>query len=259
MMKHFLFIILILLVNDCSFAQKKYVMVIHGGAGTILKKNMTAESENQYRQKLKEALEAGFKELNVGSSGVDAVVAAIKVLEDSPLFNAGKGSVFTHDGKNEMDASIMNGANEKAGSVAGVHNIKNPITAARAIMEKSLHVMMIGEGAEIFAKENGLTIVDPSYFRTEKSWNNLQKLLEAEKNQSVQQFQNKDEKFGTVGAVALDRRGNIAAGTSTGGMTNKRFGRVGDSPIIGAGTYANKGRSFLYRLGRILYKRCCRF
>lgn len=207
------------------------VMVIHGGAGTILKKNMTPEKEAAYRAALKQALTTGYQLLKSGKSSLDAVEATVRILEDNPLFNAGKGAVFTHDGKNEMDAAIMNGKTLAAGAVAGVSTIKNPITAARAVMEKSAHVMMSGRGAEQFAKEAGLEIVDPKYFRTQDRWDGLQRAL---KQDSL-----KDNKFGTVGAVALDKAGNLAAATSTGGMTNKKYGRIGDSPIIGAGTYAN--------------------
>lgn len=229
-----------------SFAQKKYVMVIHGGAGTITRANLSPEMEKQYRAKLTEALQKGYEQIKAGKSSLDAVTAAIIVMENSPLFNAGKGSVFTADGKNEMDAAIMNGTNLKAGAVAEVGNIKNPILAARAVMEKSEHVMLEGRGAEQFAKEQGLEIVDPKYFWTKSRWESLQKVKELEKkkttaipNQKIPNYAVIDKKFGTVGAVALDKNGNLAAGTSTGGMTNKKFGRVGDSPIIGAGTYAN--------------------
>lgn len=227
------------------------VLVIHGGAGTILRKNMTPEQEQVYRASLNAALQAGYAILKDGGSSVDAVEAAIKIMEDNPLFNAGKGAVFTHEGKNEMDAAIMNGKKLAAGSVASVTTIKNPITAARAVMEKSEHVMLIGRGAEQFAKEQGLDIVDPSYFYTESRWNALQRLLKQDSAKTeldhsapkqtslLKQPENKDYKYGTVGAVALDRQGNLAAATSTGGMTNKKFGRVGDAPIIGAGTYAN--------------------
>jgi beta-aspartyl-peptidase (threonine type) len=227
---------------------KKYVMVIHGGAGTILKKNMTREKEEAYTAALKQALAAGYEKIKAGKSSLDAVEAAIKILEDNPLFNAGKGAVFTHDGRNEMDAAIMNGKDLSAGAVAGVTIIKNPISAARAVMEKSEHVMMAGPGAEKFAKEAGLEIVDPKYFFTKERWQSLQKAIKEDslKNKLNQGFNesklgtiNRDYKFGTVGAVALDKEGNLAAGTSTGGMTNKKYGRIGDSPIIGAGTYAN--------------------
>lgn len=212
-----------------------WVIVIHGGAGNINPDEMTAEKERQYRDKLKEALEKGATVLDSGGSSLDAVVAAINILEDSPLFNAGKGAVFNADGVNELDASIMDGKTLNAGAVAGVTTIKNPIDAARLVMEKSGHVMLIKEGAEKFARENGLEMVDPSYFFTENRWNALQ---EAKKREQ-QNLENKTKKGGTVGCVALDKQGNLAAGTSTGGMTNKMYGRVGDSPIIGAGTFAN--------------------
>lgn len=243
--------LIIVLTGACMtgvFAQK-YVMVIHGGAGTILKSSMTEEKEKAYRAALTKALQQGYSVIQSGKPSLDAVEAAIHVLEDSPLFNAGKGAVFTHDGRNEMDASIMNGETLEAGAVAGVTTIRNPISAARAVMEKSEHVMMVGQGAEKFAKEAGLTLVDPSYFRTEERWKGLQKAIEEDSTKSVLDhgnrkaalmgIKNRDNKFGTVGAVALDKKGNLAAGTSTGGMTNKKYGRVGDAPIIGAGTYAN--------------------
>lgn len=227
----------------------KYVMVIHGGAGTILKSTMTPEKEAAYTAALTKALETGYAAIKEGKSSLDAVEATIHILEDSPLFNAGKGAVFTNEGKNEMDAAIMDGSNLKAGSVAGVKVIKNPISAARAVMEKSEHVMMAGAGAEKFAQQAGLTIVDPSYFFTQDRWDGLQKAIKEDSTKSVLDHgnkktykpgtRNKDNKFGTVGCVALDNKGNLAAGTSTGGMTNKKFGRIGDAPIIGSGTYAN--------------------
>ena len=229
-------------------AGTKYAMVIHGGAGTILKKNMTPEKEQAYIAALTQALTAGYKKIKAGKSSLDAVEAAINILEDNPLFNAGKGAVFTHDGRNEMDAAIMNGKNLSAGAVAGVTIIRNPISAARAVMEKSEHVMMAGTGAEKFAKEVGLEIVAPKYFFTKERWQGLQNAIKKDslKNKLDHSFNdsklgtiNTDYKFGTVGAVALDKDGNLAAGTSTGGMTNKKYGRIGDSPIIGAGTYAN--------------------
>lgn len=229
--------------------QDKVVLVIHGGAGTILKKYMTAEKEKAYREALTESLTKGFEVIKKGGESEEAVIEAIKVMEDSPLFNAGKGAVFTHEGKNEMDASLMLGHTMQAGAVAGVTTIKNPITAAKTVLRNSAHVMMVGKGAEEFAQKQGLELVDPSYFKTEERWNSLQKVIEKDKDkmeldhdaktQAYVSFNFVDEKFGTVGAVALDQKGHIAAGTSTGGMTNKRFGRVGDSPIIGAGTYAN--------------------
>lgn len=227
-------------------AQKKYVLVIHGGAGTIIKSNMTAKQEDEYKAKLTEALKAGYAEIQKGNSSVDAVAASIMIMEDSPLFNAGKGAVFTAEGTNELDASIMYGKDKSAGAIAGVHTIKNPITAAIAVMQKSEHVMLSGVGAEEFAKEQKLDIVDPSYFWTKNRWEGLQKLKQKEKTTTKKVSQSTlpesyeiDQKFGTVGAVALDKSGNIAAGTSTGGMTNKKYGRIGDAPIIGAGTYAN--------------------
>lgn len=225
---------------------KHFAIVIHGGAGTILPQNMTADLEKAYKERLQAALSAGFTVLEKGGSSTDAVEAAIKIMEDSPLFNAGKGSVFTNDGKNEMDAAIMDGKTLKAGAVAGVRVIKNPVSAARAVMDKSNHVMMIGKGAEKFALECKLEIVDTAYFFEERRWKQLLKAKKEEKQildhsdtSGINDIDLKDKKFGTVGAVALDKDGNLSAATSTGGMTNKRFGRVGDSPIIGAGTYAD--------------------
>ncbi len=224
-------------------------LVIHGGAGVLAKSAMTPEKEKEFRAKLEEAVLAGYKALQSGKSSLDAVEIAIRILEDSPLFNAGKGAVFTNDGKNELDASIMDGKTLGAGAVAGVHRVKNPITLARAVMEKSEHVMMIGDGAEKFAAQQKIELVDPKYFWTQPRWDALQKILKEEKEKSEKGEKGKSltadlsaqpsNKFGTVGAVALDRNGDLAAGTSTGGMTNKKFGRVGDAPIIGAGTYAN--------------------
>lgn len=215
--------------------------IIHGGAGVIRKGTLSPEREKEYKDKLREAVLAGYKALQAGKSSLDAVEIAIRILEDSPLFNAGKGAVFTNDGKNELDASIMDGKTLGAGAVAGVHRVKNPITLARAVMEKSPHVMMIGEGAEKFAAEQKIELVDPKYFWTQPRWDALQQILKQEAEKKVGDLA-KDEpmnRFGTVGAVALDKNGNLAAGTSTGGMTNKKYGRVGDAPIIGAGTYAN--------------------
>lgn len=244
-MKKGVFLLSLILKLSFAFAQQgKVVLAIHGGAGTITRKNMTPEQEQKYRDKLSEALNAGYDTLQKGATSIIGVETAIKILEDSPLFNAGKGSVFTNDGKNEMDAAIMDGSNLKAGSVAGVRTIKNPITAARAVMEKSVHVMMTGRGAEKFAAEKGIEIVDTSYFFYEERWKQLQKVKQKEIEKTKTDTSGRlerplDEKFGTVGAVALDKLGNLAAATSTGGMTNKRYGRVGDAPIIGAGTYAN--------------------
>ncbi|NOU60881.1 isoaspartyl peptidase/L-asparaginase family protein [Marinifilum caeruleilacunae] len=213
--------------------QLEYALCIHGGAGTILKKNMTPEKEKAYFDKLDEALSVGDSVLKNGGSALDAVELTIHVLENSPLFNAGKGAVFTHSGKNELDASIMWGKDLNAGAVAGVGDIKNPISAARKVMENSEHVMLSGKGASEFAVQEGLEMVDSSFFFTEKRWNYLQKILKKEREMT------QTDRHGTVGCVALDKNGNLAAGTSTGGMTNKKFGRIGDSPIIGAGTYAN--------------------
>ena len=215
--------------------------MIHGGAGVIRRGSLTPEREKEYRAKLKEAVEAGYAALRSGKDGIDAVEAAIVILEDSPLFNAGKGAVFTADGKNELDASVMLGKNQNAGAVAGLRRIKNPIKLARGVMEKSVHVMMIGDGAEAFAKTLKLEFVPEKYFWTQRRWDSLQRAIEREKKKdgSLSALLDQPEyKFGTVGAVALDRKGNLTAGTSTGGMTYKRFGRVGDVPVIGAGTYA---------------------
>ena len=238
----------------------KITLVLHGGAGTITRANMTPEKEKAYREVLNTALQKGYSVLKQGGTSVEAVAATIMVMEDSPLFNAGKGAVFTNEGKNELDAAIMEGKMLKAGAIAGVTTIKNPIRGAIAVMEKSPHVLMAGKGADLFAKEQGLEIVSPSYFYTEARY---KALLEAKKEEKIELdhdekiktdmkknpktgFVNEEDliftegkKFGTVGCVALDRFGNLAAGTSTGGMTNKRYGRVGDAPIIGAGTYAN--------------------
>lgn len=237
------------LTLNVAAQQKKYVMVIHGGAGTILKKNMTPEKEAAYVAALTKALTAGYAEIKAGKSSLDAVEATIHVLENDPHFNAGKGAVFTHDGRNELDAAIMEGKTLMAGAVAGVTTIKNPISAARAVMEKSEHVMMFGDGADKFAKEVGLEIVDPKYFWTKERWDGLQDAIKEDSTKAVLDHGSKkssllgtinhDYKFGTVGCVALDKAGNLAAGTSTGGMTNKKYGRVGDSPIIGSGTYCN--------------------
>ena len=225
-----LLIFLLTALSFSSFSQNKYAIAIHGGAGNITPKNVPPEVQAKYKAKLKEALLAGEKILKNNGSALDAVTAAITVMENSPLFNAGKGAVFTAAGTNEMDASIMDGKSLNAGAVAGVRTIKNPILAARAVMEQSPHVLLSGNGADAFAKEKGLDIVDPSYFFTQRRWDSFQR----EKKKME-----KGEKHGTVGCVALDVHGNLAAGTSTGGMTMKMHGRIGDSPIIGAGTYAD--------------------
>ncbi|HWS76962.1 MAG TPA: isoaspartyl peptidase/L-asparaginase [Thermomonas sp.] len=217
------------------------LLVIHGGAG-VEPGDLTRDEERAARVALEAALRAGHARLKAGGSSVDAVAATITVLEDAPQFNAGRGAVFTHDGRNELDTSIMDGATGKAGAAAGLHRVRNPITLARAIMDKSRHVMMVGDGAETFAKEQGIALVDPSYFRTEKRWQQLQKALAEEANAQASNTPlvlPGKAYFGTVGALALDAQGRLAAGTSTGGMTNKRYGRVGDAPIIGAGTWAD--------------------
>ena len=218
--------------------KEDYAMVIHGGAGTILKKNMTEDQYDDYYNALDTALMIGKRILEGGGTSLEAIEKTIHYMEDSPLFNSGRGAVFTHDGKNELDASVMLGNGKKAGAIGGVTNVKHPISGAIAVMEKSDHVMMVGKGAETFCEKNGLEIVDPSYFWTERRWNSLQERIEREKDTGAL-YDNPDYKYGTVGAVALDKNGDIAAGTSTGGMTNKRFNRIGDSPIIGAGTYAD--------------------
>jgi beta-aspartyl-peptidase (threonine type) len=211
-------------------------LVIHGGAGTIPRKELTPEREQEIRAGMNKALDAGNAVLKSGGSARDAVTAVIVVLEDDPHFNAGKGSVFNHEGVNEMDASIMDGATLEAGAVAGIHAVKNPILLARAVMEHSKHVMLIGDGAEAFGKTvPGIIFVDPKYFWTPERWKQLQ---DAKAEESAGASNPPSMHFGTVGAVAIDSHGHLAAATSTGGMTNKKWGRVGDSPIIGAGSYA---------------------
>jgi len=217
------------------------LLVIHGGAG-VERGDLTPEEESAARAALAAALRAGHARLEAGKPALDAVTAAITVLEDAPQFNAARGAVFTHDGRNELDTSLMDGASGKAGAAAGLHRVKNPILLARAIMDRSKHVMMVGDGAEAFAREQGIELVEPAYFRTEKRWQQLQKALKEEAEaQAANAAREPPGKayFGTVGALALDAQGHLAAGTSTGGMTNKRYGRVGDSPIIGAGTWAD--------------------
>ncbi|MHC1733724.1 MAG: isoaspartyl peptidase/L-asparaginase family protein [Bacteroidales bacterium] len=203
-----------------------WAIVIHGGAGIITRARMTPEADAEYRRVMQVVIDSGAAVLSAGGSALDAVERAIRMMEDSPLFNAGKGAVFTHEGRNELDAAVMDGSTLAAGAVAGVIDIRNPITAARAVMEQSPHVMLTGRGASEFAADKGLEIVDPSYFREESRFRELQRAIESEKH-------------GTVGCVALDMNGDLVAGTSTGGMTNKRYNRIGDVPIIGAGTYAN--------------------
>ncbi len=224
--------------------EENFGIVIHGGAGTILKENMSDSLEAAYKSKLKEAISAGYEILKNGGTSLDAVTHTINIMEDSPLFNSGKGAVFTHDGTNELDASIMDGATLNAGAVAGVKHIKNPIDLARDVMQKSEHVMLYGAGAEEFAQILGYKMMDTSYFYSQNRYESLHRVLEKEKEKGENQVSFNDpfiknSKFGTVGCAALDKQGNLAAGTSTGGMTNKRWNRIGDAPIIGAGTYAN--------------------
>jgi L-asparaginase / beta-aspartyl-peptidase len=260
------------IISDSSTAP--IALAIHGGAGTILRSAMTPETETLYRRTLTEALQAGYAVLKRGGTSLDAVSAAIVIMEDSPLFNAGKGAVFTADSTNEMDAAIMDGKTRKAGAVTGVRGIKNPVVLARLVMDKSEHVMLSGAGAERFAETQGMKKVPASYFFTERRWKEFLQVQaedaaatspavrapqETPATPGTQQKRPKkassrleaipaldipaiivpEKKFGTVGAVALDKAGNLAAATSTGGMTNKKYGRVGDCPIIGAGTYAN--------------------
>ncbi|MDF1549762.1 MAG: isoaspartyl peptidase/L-asparaginase, partial [Bacteroidales bacterium] len=228
---------LIMLIGFSAFAQQKhkYSIVIHGGAGTITKAGLTPEMEKAYYEKLNEALLTGEKLLKNGDSALSVVVKVIQIMEESPLFNAGKGAVFNHDGMNELDASIMDGKTLNAGAVAGVTDVKSPIELAFRVLSHSNHVMLSGKGASEFARSEGLEMVNNKYFYTKERWENLQKALKQEKKQEASDT----EKHGTVGCAVLDIFGNLAAGTSTGGMTNKRYGRIGDSPVIGAGTYAN--------------------
>ena len=215
-----------------------FSIAIHGGAGTLVKGQMTPEKELEYKEALRRALDAGYSILKKGGSATDAVEGAVIILEDSPLFNAGKGSVFTADGTHEMDASIMEGKDLNAGAVTLIKGIKNPISLARAVMDKSGHVFLAAEGAMDFAKSLGFKLEDPEYFYNQLRFNQWKEIKDTDSFQ-LDHAKNKDNKFGTVGAVACDQEGNLAAATSTGGMTNKRYGRVGDSPMIGAGNYAN--------------------
>jgi len=255
------YLVMLLLIISCNgiAAQEKkqpeiapkmnsnFSIAIHGGAGNMAKKNLTPEKEAEYKDKLKEAIDKGRSMLADGAEAVDVVEAVIKILEDSPLFNAGKGSVFSHEGHNEMDAAIMDGKTLDAGTLANVRTIKNPISAAKAIMRKSKFVFLSGTGAEKFAKENKVEIVDTSYFFYQPRWDEYIKIRDSKNikldhdNSSgmLEPFNSSIDKYGTVGCVVLDRFGNLAAGTSTGGIVNKEYNRIGDSPIIGAGTYAN--------------------
>lgn len=228
----FFILIVIILFNFSSISQQKYALVIHGGAGVMSKAEMNEERQAEYKSKLEEALLKGETLLKNGTSSTDVVVEVIKILEDSPLFNAGKGAVFTSAGENELDASIMEGNKMNAGAVAGVKDIKNPIEAAREVMENSEHVLLSGKGASAFSRQQGLEMVNNKYFYTQSRYESLKRLQKQERKRVP------SDNSGTVGCVALDVNGNLCAGTSTGGMTNKKFGRIGDSPIIGAGTYA---------------------
>ncbi len=231
----------------------RWSIIVHGGAGVIERANLTPEVEAQYRAAMQRALTTGGAILDRGGSSLDAVEAVIREMEDDPLFNAGRGAVFTAEGRNELDASIMDGRTRAAGSVAGLTRTRHPISAARAVMQNSRHVMLIGEGAETFARSQNLEEVDPSYFFTERRWQQLETNLRANNLPTPQRPAGApsaprahltwpdDHQFGTVGVVAFDTNGDIAAGTSTGGTTGKRWGRVGDAPIIGAGTYAQNG------------------
>lgn len=248
---------LLLLVTGCLAPDSQgrvgaFGLVVHGGAGTIRRESMTPEREAEFRAALTEALEVGHHVLASGGTSLDAVEAAVVILEDSPHFNAGKGAVFTSAGANELDASIMDGATLEGGAVASVTRVKNPVRLARRVMEKTPHVLLVREGAEVFATEQGIELVPPDYFRTERRWKQLERVkarAQARTTTSTDPFASVG-KFGTVGAVALDRHGNLAAATSTGGLTNKLYGRVGDSPILGAGTYADNETCALSGTGR---------
>lgn len=220
-----------------------YAIAIHGGAGTLPRSEMPPELEAQYRAGLQQALDAGYRVLESGATSMDAVTTAVRVMEDNPLFNAGKGAVFNRDAQVELDAAVMDGASLKAGAVAGLRHIKNPIDLARLVMDQSSHVLLIGPGAEEFALDRGMTLVPNSYFHTERRREQLERARRGDKLAAANII------FGTVGAVARDGKGNIAAATSTGGMTGKRPGRVGDSPIIGAGTYANNATAAISATG----------
>lgn len=245
MLKTTTFLFLAAVTSTALHAKQPIALVIHGGAGTISPSTMTPEKEAAYQADLNKSLDAGYKVLEQGGSSLDAVTQAVKVMEDSPLFNAGKGAVYTFDGEHELDAAIMRGDTKAAGAVAGVKIVKNPIELARRVMEKSEHVMLAGRGAEQFAKEQGLELVDNRYFDTPfrlEALNKAKAVLEKLPHQAsvrlAPEFQ-PSWNMGTVGAVAIDRQGNLAAATSTGGMTAKRYGRIGDAPVIGAGTYAD--------------------
>jgi beta-aspartyl-peptidase (threonine type) len=244
-MKKLPFLLLAFATLSSRAADRPHGLVIHGGAGVIARATMSPEREAEYRARLTEALNAGYAVLDRGGAALDAVTAAINIMEDSPLFNAGKGAVFNADGICELDASVMDGSTQAAGAIAGVHHIKNPINLARDVMLKSPHVMMAGEGAEKFARSLGYELVPNEYFQTDWRREQLKKAQAKEQDGKERtaaapvDYFTRTLRWGTVGCVALDQAGNLAAGTSTGGMTNKKFGRIGDAPIIGAGTYAH--------------------
>ena len=233
-----LFALMMAAFSAVALADNPVAIAIHAGAGTIEREDLSAERETEIRAKLEQAARAGHEILHNGGSGLDAVTRAVTILEDAPFFNAGRGAVFNADGKNELDASIMDGKTLNAGAVAGVHNVRNPVLLARKVMTESVHVMLIGEGAEAFAREQGIAFEDDAWFHTDYRWEQLQK-ARAKAKETADSAGAPDTWLSTVGAVALDKDGNLAAATSTGGMTNKRWGRVGDVPVIGAGTYAD--------------------
>ncbi len=248
-MKNLLFVIIVLCLSCSDSASDKSkteqvvkeflpVIALHGGAGDLKGLNLTPAEEQQYLIVMDSALHVGYQILVNGGSSLDAVESVIKIMEDSPLFNAGRGAVFSHEGKNELDAAIMNGRNQDCAAVAGVTIVKNPIQLVRHIMDSSRFVFLSGEGAEQYATDYKIPTVDPSYFFTQKRWDQYQEALKEDK-EKLDHSPSSEKKMGTVGCVALDRYGNLAAGTSTGGITNKKYGRIGDSPVIGAGTYAD--------------------
>jgi beta-aspartyl-peptidase (threonine type) len=244
--------LVLILLSMPSTAQPapNFGLAIHGGAGTITRATMSEEKEKAYRAALAEALKAGYHILTAGGSGVDAVAAAIVVMEDSPLFNAGRGAAFNAGGQIELDAAIMDGKTQKAGAVSAIRTAKNPIMVARAVMNRTGHVMLTAEGAEAFAKAQGFEVMSQEYFFTPNRWESLKKEQKRIRNDRPESESTEERKHGTVGAVALDKAGNLAAGTSTGGYTNKMAGRVGDSPVIGAGTYAANDACAVSATGR---------
>lgn len=252
--KFVLLLALVFLINSCTESNQiktEFGLVLHGGAGSIYEGRFTEEEEKIYQQKIEEALKAGYEILNNNGTSVEAVTKVITILEDSPLFNAGKGAVLNSEGNVELDASIMSGKDLSVGSVARLSKIQNPILLANTVKDKSRHVFLVGDGAEKFASENGFAFVDNDYFLTKEKLDTYNKIKAEEKSKQQSSLTNNSEfKFGTVGCAALDKDGNLAAGTSTGGIMNKRYGRVGDSPIIGAGTYANNATCAISATGQ---------